>query len=104
MRIATIRRSCPRRSFPSIRVERVKRAKTVQHVLAAVLLGNAAIGLQSPHNHTWVLPALELTASAALIVAAIREKPRHARGIGHDPVAWLDDQLRRRGIAESTAP
>src|SRR3954454_18785857 len=75
----------------SRRVERVERAQTMQHVIAALLLGQAAIGhLQAPHNTELVLPILELGASAALIVSAIREGVRHARGFAHEKVAWLE--------------
>jgi len=74
----------------SRRVERVKRAQTMQHVIAALLLGQAAIGhLRAPHPEL-VLPILELAASAALIVSAIREQVRHARGFAHEKVAWLE--------------
>ncbi len=75
----------------SRRVERVKRAQTMQHVIAAILLGQAAIGhLRAPHNAELVLPILELAASAALILSAIREQVRHARGFAHEKVAWLE--------------
>lgn len=75
----------------SRRVERVKRVQTLQHVMAAVVLGNAAMGhLQSPHNQAIVLPVLEIAASAALIIAAVREKVRRSRGIEHEPVAWIE--------------
>jgi len=82
--------------------ERVKRGQTVQHVLAALLLAIAAIGhLQSPDSHAVVLPALEIAASAALIIAAIREKLRHSRGAGHDKVAWLELAGAAMGFVEA---
>jgi hypothetical protein len=82
--------------------ERVKRGQTVQHVLAALLLANAAIGhLQTPDSHAIVLPALEIAASVALILAAIREKLRHSRGAGHEKVAWLEIAGAAMGFVEA---
>ncbi|HXH38866.1 MAG TPA: hypothetical protein VNN08_09585 [Thermoanaerobaculia bacterium] len=86
----------------SRRVERIKHLQTIQHLLAALLLAQAAIGhLQSPHNHAVVLPVLELVASAALVVAAIRERVRHARGIEHEPVGWLEIAGSAMGFVEA---
>jgi hypothetical protein len=82
--------------------ERVKRGQIVQHVLGALLLANAAFGhLQSPHSHAVVLPVLEIAASAGLIIAAIREKVRHARGAGHEKVAWIEIAGAAMGFVEA---
>ncbi|MEA2166172.1 MAG: hypothetical protein QOK37_4299 [Thermoanaerobaculia bacterium] len=82
--------------------ERVKRGQTVQHVLGALLLASAAFGhLQSLHGRGIVLPALEIAASAALIIAAIREKVRHARGAGHEKVAWIELAGAAMGFVEA---
>ena len=70
--------------------ERVKRGQTMQHVLGALLLANAAFGHLQSHRHAIVLPLLEIAASAALVFAAIREKMRHASGASHGKVAWIE--------------
>ncbi len=82
--------------------ERVKRGQIVQHVLGALLLANAALGhLRSPDSHAIVLPVLEIAASAGLIIAAIREKVRHARGAGHEKVAWIEIAGAAMGFVEA---
>jgi hypothetical protein len=82
--------------------ERVKRGQIVQHVLGALLLANAALGhLRSPDSHAVVLPVLEIAASAGLIIAAIREKVRHARGAGHEKVAWIEIAGAAMGFVEA---
>ena len=82
--------------------ERVKRGQMVQHVLGALLLANAAFGhLRSPHSHAVALPLLEIAASAGLIIAAIREKVRHARGAGHEKVAWIEIAGAAMGFVEA---
>ncbi len=69
----------------------MKRIQTLQHVAAALLLALAASGhLRAPNSHDVILPGLELAASAALIVAAIRERLRHSRGMGHERLAWIE--------------
>jgi hypothetical protein len=87
------RRLMPAELLPvqSRRAERMKRIQTLQHVAAAFLLALAAFDhLRSPHGHDVLLPGLELAAGAALITAAIRERLRHWRGLGHDHVAWIE--------------
>jgi hypothetical protein len=80
----------------------VKRGQIAQHVIGALLLANAAFGhLQAPHSHAVVLPVLEIAASAGLVIAAIREKVRHARGAGHEKVAWLEIAGAAMGFVEA---
>ena len=71
-------------TFPvhSRRADRARRAGTVQHIIAALILILTAYDhLTNPHHHAVVLPVLEMIAGVALIVTAIIEKRRktHAR-------------------------
>lgn len=74
----------PRETFAvrSKRMDRVKRAQTLQHVMMAMLLITNAYG----HLGHGILPPLEIATGLALIVAAIVEKVRKT----HARVGWLE--------------
>lgn len=74
----------------STRLERAKRAQTVQHVLGAFLLmSDAWTHLQDPHRHHAALSVLEIAAGSLLVLSVIIEKVRHQRG-AHSAVGWVE--------------
>lgn len=73
--------------FHSRRLDRQKRAQTIQHVAAAILLITTAwTHLTDPHHHSVVLPVLEIIVAIGVLVMAVIEKRRkhHAR------IGWFE--------------